>query len=372
MNTRLSRQITILKRIFFPNTQMPVFIMMFVTNRCDARCRHCFYWQSLNKHTHDELTLDEIEALARSIGPIMQITLTGGSPELREDLPEVARSFSRHCQPANMTICMNGYHTQRILAQVEEILRTCPKQRLSIGLSLDGIGQEHDEIRGLPGLFEHVIETYSGLKKLKAEYPQLNINCGICISELNYPNAEKTVQWIQENLPIDQLKITLVRGQPDPRDSRVLGQGCVKGYLDLISKRDIGLSGKPNIRLSLTDLFSRAKEMVVRDLINEIIQTNRSPVRCSATRQNALIYPNGIVGGCEMRAEELGNLRDHEMDLSKLWNAAPAREFRKRVKDEHCVCYHHGFLSIQVFRSPILWPRLALALLKIRKTQRAG
>jgi MoaA/NifB/PqqE/SkfB family radical SAM enzyme len=336
---------------------MPVFVMMFVTNRCDARCRCCFYWRHLNRNDEDELSIDEIDALAQSLGPILQVTLTGGSPELREDLPEVARRFSRHCQPANMTICMNGYHTERILSQVDDILRTCPEQRLNIGLPLDGIGEEHDRLRGLPGLFDRVVETFRGLGELKAVRPRLHISCGVLVSDLNYETAGATARWARENLPIDWLKPTLVRIEPAPQELELLTKRSGEAYMELVRAEDRYLRTSGVGRGSVLDCAAQAKEKVVREICGEIWQTGRSPCLCSAARENVMIYPDGIVPGCEARPEVLGSLRDVGMDLGKLWYGAPATEFRRQAR--HCSCHHHGFLSLSMFRSPRIWPRLA-------------
>jgi MoaA/NifB/PqqE/SkfB family radical SAM enzyme len=346
---------------------MPVFVMMFVTSRCDARCRYCFYWRNLNRNVDDELSIDEIDALARSIGPILQVTLTGGSPELREDLPEVARSFSRHCRPAGMTICMNGFHTERILSQVDDVLRTCPEQKLNVGLPLDGIGEEHDRLRGLPGLFDRLVETYRGLGELRAVHPRLSITCGVLVSDLNRDTASATARWARENLPIDRLKPTLVRVEPAPPESALLSNDSCEAYMELVRAEDRWLRTSGAGRGSLLDCASRAKEKVVREVCAEIWRTGRSPCLCGAARENVMIYPDGTVPGCEARPEVLGNLRDVGMDLSKLWYTASAREFRQKAR--HCTCHHHGFLSLAVFRSPRMWPRLARAAVTAARTR---
>jgi molybdenum cofactor biosynthesis enzyme MoaA len=98
---------------------------MFVTNRCNATCEHCFYWRELNTKVKEELTVVEYDRLARSIGPMLQVTFTGGSPELRKDLPDLVERFYEHCHLSNMTFCMLGHSTVRILAHAEEMLRRC-------------------------------------------------------------------------------------------------------------------------------------------------------------------------------------------------------------------------------------------------------
>ena len=52
----------------------PTALIFFITNRCNARCVHCFYWNELNE-TVDELSLNEIERIAKSEAIIILTTL---------------------------------------------------------------------------------------------------------------------------------------------------------------------------------------------------------------------------------------------------------------------------------------------------------
>ncbi len=344
------------KRMLAPGLQMPVFVMMYVTHRCNARCGHCFFWRELNRNVQDELTITEIDALAQSIGPVLQVTLTGGSPELREDLPEVARRFVHHCRPANMSICMGGSLPARILSQVEEILRTCPNQRVNISLSIDAWGDEHDRLRGAPGLFKDVVTSFEALAALKSAYPQLHLTCSTCVSGLNYIHVEETIRRVWETLPIDALKLSLVRGRP--RNAQALDPACIQSYTRLIHSGEGRNQFRPESSRLPMEILSRAKEMMVRDLINQILLNRRAPIRCGAMRENVVIHSDGTVAGCELRDEKVGNLREVGMDLSRLWVSPIAQEFRKCIRQEECYCHHHGFLSLPYFRSPRAWPRL--------------
>ena len=331
--------------------------MLYVTHRCIAHCGHCFFRNELNQNKTNELTVNEIESLAQSLGSVLQVTLTGGMPEMRRDLPEIVRSFVRHCRPTNISICMGGYDTARILMQIEEILKTCPNQRLNISLSLDALGEEHDRLRGVPSLFENTISTFTGLEKLREVHPQLHLTCSLCVSGLNYGKVEETTEWIRRQLPIDALKIILTRGKP--ADPRARDTACIQPYLKLIHDEE----NKPQTpagdsrRIPL-EILEQTKEIMIRDLTREILLTGRSPVRCGASRENVVIYSDGTLGGCELRPEKIGNLRDVGMDISQLWNKQSAQSFRARIKRESCCCYHHAFLSLPVLRSPRIWPRL--------------
>ena len=117
-------------------------------------------------------------------------------------------------------------------------------------------------------------------------------------------------------------------------------------------------------------LAAMAKEVVLMDLTREQLETGRCAVRCGASRENVTIYPDGTVVGCECRSEELGNLREVGMDLSKIWYGEAARHFRKTLERDHCTNHHHGYLALPMFRTPTMWPRLIRAVWKVRRNGR--
>jgi radical SAM protein with 4Fe4S-binding SPASM domain len=353
-----SSRITCAKRLFEPGRKKPVYLLMFVTNRCNAACDHCFYWRELNEKVKEELKLDEYEKLARSLGPMFQITLTGGSPELRSDLTEITEIFSRECTPSNMTFCMLGYATDRILDHAEKILQKCPEQKFTFAVSLDGLGEEHDRLRHLPGCFERATATLRQLGKMKKHYPNLRLSVGMTVHALNYQSADTTAKWVRENLPIDVLKPILVRGDPLKRET--LDRICVNTYLNVIDNDRKWVNGKRGRRFSPMDYVVNCKESLSREVIRETNRTGELPIKCAGGRETAVIYPTGEVGGCELRANKLGNIRDAGYDFERVWMGEAADEFRATAgKAEECRgCYHHCFISPAIFRTPRMWPEL--------------
>jgi len=71
----------------------PPFLILFLTSVCNLTCEHCFYWRSLNKK--DDLTVEEIFALARELGRIENLNLGGGEPFLRNEFAAICRFFIR-------------------------------------------------------------------------------------------------------------------------------------------------------------------------------------------------------------------------------------------------------------------------------------
>jgi radical SAM protein with 4Fe4S-binding SPASM domain len=363
-----SSRATAMRRLMAPGPQMPVYLLMFVTNRCNATCDHCFYWRELNTKVKQELTIDEYDRLARSMGPMLQVTFTGGSPELRKDLPDLVERFYEHCQPANMTFCMLGHSTARILTQAEEMLRRCPKQKFKIGISLDGLGEDHDRLRGIPGLFDRVVATVHGLADLKRHYPNLRVDIGMTVHGLNYQTIFRTAEWVRANLPVDVLKPILVRG--DPLNANTLDDICKTTYLNVVDQDAPWLSGARLGRdFSLFDYLVHAKEKVSRDIVVQTSHTGTAPVTCAGARETAVIYPTGDIAGCELREDVLGNIRETGFNFRRVWFGDKAQNFRATTgKVDACNgCYHHCFISPALFRTPKMWPRMVEAAWEIHR-----
>ncbi len=364
----LASKATSLSRLMMPGPQMPIYLLAFVTNRCNATCDHCFYWKELNTNVKQEMTVDEYDRLARNVGPIFQVTFTGGSPELRKDLPDVVERFWEHCRPTNMTFCMLGHATSRILTHVEEILQRCPGQKVKIGISLDGLGEDHDRLRGIPGLFDQVVATIRGLADLKRPYPNLRVDVGMTVHGLNYTTVVKTAKWVRENLPVDVLKPILVRGNPANPDT--MDAVCKTTYLDVVDHDAPWLSGaKLGRDFTLFDYLVHSKEKVSRDIIAETSETCTAPVTCAGGRETAVIYPTGDVAGCELRDDVLGNVRTADFDFRSIWFGAQAQHFRATAGEaEPCKgCYHHCFISPAIFRTPKMWLRMVEAAWEIHR-----
>jgi MoaA/NifB/PqqE/SkfB family radical SAM enzyme len=351
-----------LSRLFLPRAGYPSYLLLFVTSRCDASCGHCFYWRHANRH-ESELTVQEIEALARRLGPMIQITITGGSPDVRSDLAQIALLLARFCRPVNMTLCSNGNRPEELHGHVEAILRGAPMLKLTVDISIDGLKEEHDRIRNLPGLFERALESYRLLAGLKEVYPGLRLGCGLCVSGLNEATAEKTASWAMDHLPLDNFTPVLVRGVP----RNPAAADCKPDvFLRIAREVEHRLSSGTFRGYAAFSTLINAKDVVQKKLIAEIHRTGCSPVRCSAGRETAVVYPDGTVAGCELRDEVLGDLRENDMDLHRIFLGERAEHFRQRIRSGRCCCWHQCFLSASIVKSPLLWGHLSRTAWKLR------
>ena len=142
-----------------------------VTYRCNARCTMCNRYKAPSR-PEEELSIETIKKL-----PKMYFTnITGGEPFIREDLPDIVRELYKKSD--RIVISTNGSFTDRIIALAEEF------PEVGIRVSIEGLEQTNNEIRGLPDGFNR---GYSTLKKL-VEMKHPDVGFGMTVQDRNAPD----------------------------------------------------------------------------------------------------------------------------------------------------------------------------------------
>ena len=152
------------EKLFLKRGSSPLYLVLFVTDRCNARCKHCLLADGVHKpDKSSELTLEEIEVLSKKMDPLLFLLPTGGEPFLRDDLGEIIKLFYKNNRVQNVGIPTNGFFTEKIVRIIKDILETCPNLDLGVDVSIDGVREKHDEIRGVRGLFDNAVRTFNEL-----------------------------------------------------------------------------------------------------------------------------------------------------------------------------------------------------------------
>ena len=91
-----------------------------------------------------------------------------------------------------LSMVSNGFLPKRIVEQARDVLRLIEPRgvKLSMSVSLDGIGTLHDEVRGIPGAFDKAQETLIGLKALQQEH-DFWLGTGFVVMHQNLRYARK-------------------------------------------------------------------------------------------------------------------------------------------------------------------------------------
>jgi MoaA/NifB/PqqE/SkfB family radical SAM enzyme len=350
----------------------PIQLTFFVTRRCNARCPFCFYLESPGPPaTEPELTLDEIERISRSLGRLLWLAFSGGEPYLRRDLPEIGRIFYRHNRPAIMLFPTNGLMPERIFEQTERILRECPKSVIAVKLSLDGVGEAHDRLRGTPGGFDRVIETYERITPLLERYPHFELGVNTVFCRGNEDEMDAIADFVARLRHIRTHTVSLVRGDLADASHKQVDLGKYERTIGRLAQalRDgtapvYGFSGGPRLKA--------AQDIVQRRLILRTARAQRRLIDCYAGRLNLVLSETGEVYPCETRMQSLGNVRDHGYDLRSILRTAAARETLSSIIRGGCHCTHECYLMTNILFSPRLYPALAREYRRLPSADRAA
>src|SRR5207244_11738215 len=136
---------------------------------CDARCEMCNNWKHGDRKS--DMTLEQLEPAMRHPfwGAVENLNISGGEPTTRNDLPEMVEMFHRHL-PRMRKIGINttGLTPHRAIPMLTRIVKFCVEQDLliSIRVSLDGIGDVHDQVRHVKNGFDKACKTIGAVDAL--------------------------------------------------------------------------------------------------------------------------------------------------------------------------------------------------------------
>jgi hypothetical protein len=61
-------------------------------------------------------------------------------------------------------------------------------------------------------------------------------------------------------------------------------------------------------------------------------------IGCYAGWASAQTYADGTVWPCCVRADDLGNLREHNYDFKEIWFGEKIKEVRRSIYEKECYC----------------------------------
>lgn len=334
----------------------PINVTFSVTRRCQSRCKTCFIWKECSSEDKgDDLSLTIIEDLFRSIGWTYFFNISGGEPFLRNDLPEIISLACRHLRPAVIHIPTNGIMPERIEESTKRILeiieREAPGTVLTIKPSFDGIGEQHDEIRGIPGNFEKLLDTLKRLTALKASHKYLHVGVGTVVSRFNQDSLGEIIKYAG-NLGVD----TYINEVAEEREEFFnLGSGITPNGDSYSRIMDVF---KENVRgriknMNILSRITTAMRIVYYDLAADILRENRQVIPCFAGILNVHINSDGGIWPCAVLAYkgQMGKV-DSDTGFLEIWNSKEAKRVRKDIALGKCACP----LANQAYSNILLHP----------------
>ena len=259
----------------------------------------------------EELSIDAIRKL-----PDMYFTnITGGEPFIRTDLKEIVAELSKKSD--RIVISTNGFFTERII----DLCREFPK--VGIRISIEGLEQANNEIRGLPDGFNR---GYTTLKKL-VEMGMKDVGFGMTVQDRN----------AKDLVPLYRLSDEL---------NMEFATASLHNSFYFVESRNI-IRDRPMVAQNFEDLINELlksnqpkkwfRAYFNHGLINYIYGQKRL-LPCDMSFDTFFIDPYGDVMPCNgtKDKEVMGNLNRQSWD--ELWNSPEAEQVRQKVRccDRNC------------------------------------
>lgn len=150
------------------------------TLRCNLSCRHCGSDCKVATSVKDmplEDFLKVLDSISRECDPHkVMINVTGGEPLVRPDLEKCGRAFYEMGFPWGMVT--NGY-----LLTPRRYGKLLSSGLRAMTISLDGIGDDHDWMRGRPGSFDRAVSAI----RMVVESGEIEFDVVTCVNKRNYP-----------------------------------------------------------------------------------------------------------------------------------------------------------------------------------------
>lgn len=317
------------RRFGWPN-MLPLNITISPSPKCNSRCLTCNIWMK----RENELSLDEWDKALASLGTAPYwFTISGGEPLMFPGIVELTQLVYQHTKPGIINIPTNGI-LKSGPDRVRRILESCPDTQLIINLSLDGVGEKHDLIRGVSGNFEKFEERLIQYFELREEFSNLTVGIHSVVSVFSVGHLDELIAYADQSTA-DQFITEIAEprveldtvGLPITPDKEDYNQAIDRLIEYVESKQYRGVS-------KITEAFRVEYYKLVKNILDEEDQV----IDCYAGWASAQIYADGTVWPCCIRADNLGNLRDHNYDFKEIWFGEAIKEVRRSIADKECYC----------------------------------
>lgn len=294
--------VLMLRNTFFPNKKKLAHLMIYATNKCQSRCRHCSIWQK----PHDTLTKDEIVSMMQSqcIGKYTTVGLEGGEFILHPQAAEIMEWFQ--INHPNYTLLSNCLMPQKVIDLTRQFR---PKH---LYLSLDGNQETYMNMRGVDG-YDKVIRV---IEELKDDVP---ISLMFCLSPFNsFKDMEYTINIAKEYGIDIRIGIYGTMAYFDTKVEMLQTEGA-----EFVSQ----------IPSDIHDTQENYDFVILYDQW----RNGNLRLRCHSITNSLVVHPDGNVPICQNLDVKLGNIKEKTLD--KIFNSSYSIEMQCKYSKECNGCW---------------------------------
>jgi MoaA/NifB/PqqE/SkfB family radical SAM enzyme len=305
-----------------PPKYLPI-LLLFVTDRCNLRCRMCGVWQHSEPDESQELNTEEWKAVIRSAARLGTsiISFSGGEALLRRDLVDLIA----YAQQYGITVhlCTNG--TVLNHGNVDRLRQSGIN---TVSVSIESPTPEiHESFRG-EGTFEKAVQ---GIRLLRQRAPEIKVGINYTITPQNFRHMAEMIPFA-ESLGVHQIKFAPIHTNLQHKDKRL-------EEFEEIMFKESDLEGlQAEVERLMRALRTTRLNTTSKLFLSGITNMYRRPHmrhHCYAGYAVCAINPRGMVTPC---CDMVSSLFVRQKPLEQIWTSPQFHELRKSVRhcDEAC------------------------------------
>lgn len=299
----------------------PTDASIILTYRCPMQCKMCNIWANPTDK-RKEIQASELESLP----PMKFINLTGGEPFIREDLEEIVRVC--YTKAPRIVISTSGWFEDKVIALAKKF------PDIGIRISIEGLSQKNDELRGRQGGFDKGLRTLLKLKEMGLK----DIGFGCTVSNNNSSDM-LSLYRLSKSLGMEFATAAFHNSYYFHKDDN-----CIT------NKEQVCADFEKLVNMQLQEAHPKSwfRAFFNMGLIN-YIEGGKRLLPCEAGTVNFFIDPYGEVypcNGLECRywKESMGNIRN-AADFMEIWTSEQADKVRAMVRKCPKNCWMVGTAS---------------------------
>lgn len=336
------KKILLAKMACLAGKPLPIKITIPITFKCNLKCNTCNIWsENINKFDNlkNELNKEEWFKFFDEVGSyVFWLGIAGGEFSLRNDIIDIILYVLQKTEITAVGITTNGMLKEKIIGIIRSILNSIPQEKtLQVTLSLDGIENIHDHIRGHKGVFQNIVSLFKELKQIEKNYNNFCVNIAYTISNSNVGMLNDF--WIKirriVQLSENDISFSFQHYTHGYRIEKI--QGYTREFKEKINQ-DINAALHILKSRSGNGLFYEINRLMdnfyVKNISNFIRNPQKMIIPCvSAANCSSYIEPDGTIYPCGHWNYPLGNIKNGFLNI---WHADKTRIARQIIKKKLC------------------------------------
>ena len=305
----------------------PTVVIFHCTFVCDARCEMCNNWKRGDRKA--DMSIADIERTFNS--PLWKhvenANVSGGEPTTRNDLVDLCRvMLDRLPRLRKFGINTTGLTPHRAIPMLTDVVKMCHERGVifSTRVSIDGIGDMHNEVRKVQRGFDKANETIRAMQELQQSY-SFNFGISTTIFSQNLNDAENILAWARKeklDIVFNMVRFT------DP----MLGNGELADKCQPVGAEEEQMRQFFLNRVRVDPLLD-GQNYIYMHYADMIANGYHRMAPCPFQTQGVMLNPDGGLFFCE-NSEVVGNVL--EKDPEEIYFDAASQAHRDRVRDEQC------------------------------------